>query len=380
MTILLTVAGAVALLAALPMLLDAALNRRGRPALDRCTPAARVLHARLWIADLHADSLLWDRDLLRRHRRGHVDLPRLLDGNVALQVFTVVSKMPFLASHTRTPDTSDMITVLAVLSRWPPRTWTSLRARALHHARRFHRFAERSGGRLILVRTARDLETDADGGTRGRVAGLLGLEGAQVLEGKLDNLDALFAAGFRLMGLTHFFDTEVAGSAHGLRKGGLTALGRQVIPRMQQLGMVVDLAHASRDTIDEVTEMATKPVIVSHTGVRGTHDHPRNLSDDQLDRVAATGGVIGIAYFRRATGGSGLDAIVAAIRYTADRVGAAHVALGSDFDGTVRTPFDCTGLPALTDALLAGGYADDEVAGIMGGNARRVLRATLPAS
>jgi microsomal dipeptidase-like Zn-dependent dipeptidase len=374
MPALLVLAAAVAVLALLPVLLDAALNRRGRVAATRWTPAARALHARLWIADLHADSLLWDRDLLRRHRRGHVDLPRLIEGNVALQVFTVVSKMPFLVSHTRTPATSDMVAVLAVLSRWPPRTWVSLYARAAYHAARLHRFARRSGGRLTIVRTARDL--DAAG--NGRVAAVLGLEGAQVLEGNLATLDGLFAAGFRLMGLTHFFDTEVAGSAHGMRKGGLTPLGRQVIPRMERLGMVVDLAHASAATIEEVTALATRPVIVSHTGVRGTHDHPRNLSDDQLRRVAATGGAIGIAYFRRATGGTDVASIVAAMRYAADRIGPAHVALGSDFDGTVRTPFDCTGLLAVTDGLLAAGCTDDEIAGIMGGNARRVLRATLP--
>lgn len=373
MTILLIVAAAAALLAALPTLLDGVLNRSGRVDLARAAAAARTLHERLWIADLHADALLWRRNLLHRHRRGHVDVPRLLEGNVALQVFTVVSKMPFVVSHTRTPATSDMVTVLGVLSGWPPRTWFSLYERARHHAARLERFAAASGGRLRIVRTARDLDAPA-----GAVGGLLGLEGAQVLEGRLAHLDGLFAAGFRLLGLTHFFDTDVAGSAHGMRKGGLTPLGREVIARMEALGMIVDLAHASAATIDEVTERATRPVLVSHTGVRGTHDHARNLRDDQLARVAATGGVIGIAFFRRATGGSGVESIVASVRYTADRVGPAHVALGSDFDGAVRTPFDCTGLLAVTDGLLAARFTDAEVAGIMGENARRVLRATLP--
>jgi microsomal dipeptidase-like Zn-dependent dipeptidase len=210
------------------------------------------------------------------------------------------------------------------------------------------------------------------------VAGLLGLEGAHVLQGKLANLDALFDAGFRLMGLTHFFDNEVAGSAHGVNQGGLTPLGRQVIPRMEALGMAVDLAHASAATLDEVTGLATRPVLVSHTGARGTCDGPRTLTDRQISRVAATGGLIGIAFFSSATCGRDIDSIVRAIRYTVDRVGSAHVALGSDFDGAVRVPLDCAGLLVITDALLAAHFTETEVAGIMGENVRRFLRATLP--
>ncbi|HET7039424.1 MAG TPA: dipeptidase, partial [Gemmatimonadales bacterium] len=326
-------------------------------------------------ADLHADSLLWGRDLLRRSRRGHVDLPRLVEGNVALQVFTVVSAMPFFANPWRTPAVADMVTALGVLQRWPFRTWPSRYQRARYHAERLHRFAVASDGRLVIVRRAADLDRAAGGL---RVAALLGSEGAQVLEGKLENVDALFDAGFRLLGLTHFFDNEVAGSAHGWRKGGLTPLGRQVIARMEQLGMIVDLAHASPATLDEVTALAARPVLVSHAGVCGTCDNPRNLTDDQLRRVASTGGLVGITFFRYATGGTTADAIVRAIRHAADTVGVDHVALGSDWDGAVRTPFDASGLPVLTDGLLAAGFAEDEIAAVMGENVRRVLKTILP--
>jgi microsomal dipeptidase-like Zn-dependent dipeptidase len=369
---------AVLALLALPLGADALLNRKGRVDLSRCSPAARALHERLWIADLHADSLLWGRDLLRRHRRGHVDLPRLLDGNVALQVFTVVSKMPFLVNFWRTPARTDLITLLAVLQRRPARTWLSLNQRARDQADRLHRLAEESGGRLVMVKSAPDLEALAESSSGSRVGALLGLEGAQVLEGKLENLDTLFQVGFRLLGLTHFFDNEVAGSAHGWGKGGLTPLGRALMPRMERLGMIVDLAHASAATLDEVTAIATRPVLVSHTGVHGTCDSARNLTDGQLERIAATGGLIGIAFFGYATGGRRVDAIVRAIRHTADRVGVPHVALGSDFDGAVRTPFDSSELLVITDALLAAGFGDEDVAAIMGENVRRFLRATLP--
>ncbi len=376
----LVVAAVLLMMLAVPVAIDAFANRRGRAELASVSPAARTLHARLWIADLHADSLLWHRNLLVEHRRGHVDLPRLFRGNVALQVFTVVSKVPFGLNFESNAATTDMITPLTVLQRRPVATWFSLYARAQHEARRLHAFAAASDGRLAVVTTARDVEALAARRARGErlVGGLLGIEGAQVLEGKMANLDTLFAAGFRLLALTHFFDTDVAGSAHGVRKGGLTPLGRQVVPRMEQLGMIVDLAHASSATIDDVTALASRPVLVSHTGVVGTRPTPRNLTDAQLDRVAATGGLIGITFFPHAVGGRDVDAIVRAIRHTVDRVGVTHVALGSDFDGAVRTPFDAAGLPVLTDALLAGGFGDEEIAAIMGENVRRFLLATLP--
>lgn len=378
---LILVAAAIALLVlAGPWLVDTLANRRGGADPAAVSAAARTLHARLWIADLHADSLLWNRDLLAEHRRGHVDLPRLARGNVALQVFTVVSKVPIGVNFTSNADTSDLVTPLIVLQRWPARTWGSLRARAEHQARKLHDFARASGGRLVVVTTARQVQALAPpvASADGAVGALLGIEGAQVLEGELAALDDLFALGFRLLGLSHFFDTDVAGSAHGRVKGGLTALGRAVLERAAALGMVVDLAHASPAAIDEVTERATRPVLVSHTGVQGTCAGPRNLTDRQMDRVAATGGLVGVAFFPTAVCGRDPAAITRAIRHAADRVGADHVALGSDFDGTVRTPFDCAGLVVLTDALLAAGFADHEIAAIMGGNVKRVLVATLP--
>src|SRR5690606_9614838 len=99
------------------------------------------------------------------------------------------------------------------------------------------------------------------------------------LEGRLENIDRMYDAGFRIMGLTHFFDNEVGGSAHGLEKGGLTPFGRRVIGRLEEKKMLVDLAHASRALIDDVLNMAERPVLVSHTGVEGTCPGPRNLTD-----------------------------------------------------------------------------------------------------
>src|ERR1700675_1585269 len=102
------------------------------------------------------------------------------------------------------------------------------------------------------------------------VGGMLSIEGLQDIEGNIGNLDVLYAAGFRMAGLAHFFDNDVAGSMHGIGKGGLTPLGRQVVRRMETLGMIVDLAHASHATIAEVLTMAARPVVFSHGGVQAT--------------------------------------------------------------------------------------------------------------
>src|SRR5690606_24391530 len=207
---------------------------------------------------------------------------------------------------------------------------------------------------------------------------LLATEGLQPIEGKLENIDVLYDAGFRIAGLTHFFDNEVGGSAHGLEKGGLTPLGRQVITRLEEKSMLVDLAHASRPLIDDVLAMATRPVLVSHTGVEGTCPGTRNLSDRHLQAIAATGGVIGIGYWSTAVCDTSVAAIVKAIRYSADLIGVEHIALGSDFNGTVHTPFDASQLAALTEGLLGAGFSQADIAAIMGGNVRRLLLASLP--
>jgi microsomal dipeptidase-like Zn-dependent dipeptidase len=345
-------------------------------------PSARALdlHRSLWVADLHADSLMWNRALEERHGRGRVDVPRLIEGGVALQAFTIVSKTPWGMNVSSNSDSSDMLTLLLIAQRWPPRTWLSLLERALYQAERLQQSARASGGKLRVITSRSELgsyerEREAN---RALSAGYLGIEGAQVLEGKLENVERLFAAGFRMMSPSHFFDTEVGGSAHGERKIGLTPFGRLVIAEMERLGMVVDLAHASRQTIDDVLDIATRPVVFSHTGVSGTCNSPRNIPDSVLLRTAAAGGLVGIGFFEGATCGRDLAAIVRAIRYAVDRVGAEHVALGSDFDGFVRTPIDASELPALTDALLRAGLSDGQIRAVMGLNVKRVLSEILP--
>jgi microsomal dipeptidase-like Zn-dependent dipeptidase len=341
---------------------------------------ARALHKTLLVADLHADSLLWDRDLLARASRGHVDIPRLVEGNVALQNFTVVTKVPFGSNYESNTGASDEITPLAVAERWPVASWRSLKERALYQARKLDDAAARSGNRFVVIRTQRDLAAFVERRKSDSqlVAGLLGIEGAHALDGDVGNVDVLFDAGFRTMAPTHFFDNEWGGSAHGTVKTGLTDKGREMIRRMEARGMLVDVAHAAPRTIEDVLKVATRPVIDTHTGVRGTCDNQRNLSDDELRGIAATGGVVGIGYWDTATCGTDARAIARSIRYAANVAGVEHVALGSDFDGAVKEPFDTTGVVEITDALLAEGFSEDEIRMIMGGNVFRLLAETLP--
>jgi membrane dipeptidase len=340
----------------------------------------RELHARLFVADLHADTLLWDRDLLARGERGHVDVPRLAEGGVALQFFTVVTKTPRGMNIERNDDRTDNITPLVVAQRWPVGTWSSLTARALHQARRLAEAAARSGGRLVFIKSAEDFArfVERRRSEPALVGAVLGVEGAHALDGRLENFDALFDAGVRMMAPTHFFDNEWGGSAHGTGKGGLTERGRELVRRMEARGVLVDLAHASERTFADVLRVAARPVVVSHTGVRGTCNNARNLSDEQLRGVAATGGVVGVGFWETATCGTDARSIARAARHAAGVAGVRHVALGSDFDGAVTTPFDTTGLAQITDALLAEGFTEEEVALVMGGNVARLLAATLP--
>ncbi|MEO0488222.1 MAG: membrane dipeptidase, partial [Cyanobacteria bacterium J06659_2] len=311
------------------------LNLVGNTTFAPLKPSIQVLHQSLTIADLHADSLLWGRNLARLSDYGHVDIPRLIQGNVALQTFTVVTKVPTSLMLEGNSDRSDDIIKLALLQRWPMTTWFSLKARALYQAKQFQKLENKAPDPFRIIKTQTDLAEYLQQRANNPqiTAGLLGLEGAHALEGNVENVDRLYDAGFRLIGLAHFFDTLVSGSAHGIDRGGLTSLGRQVIQRMADLSMIIDLAHASSQTIDDVLQMTNQPVIVSHTGVKGTCDNARNLSDRQLQQIAQTGGVIGIGFWQTAVCGEDVSAIVRAIRYVADLVGVEHVALGSDFDG-----------------------------------------------
>lgn len=331
------------------------------------------------IVDLHADTLLWSRDLLSRAARGQVDLPRLQQGNVALQVFSSVTKTPRGQNYDGNDGDSDNITPLVIAQLQPVRTWGSLLNRSLWHATKLRRAARASDGQLRLVTSARELDAllaaRTTSGAIRPTGALLSIEGLNGLEGDLANLDRLYRSGFRMAGLTHFYDNAVAGSMHGRAKGGLTPFGRQVVARMEDRGMIVDVAHLSHAGIADVLKTARRPLVSSHGGVQATCRVNRNLTDDEVRGIARTGGIVGIGYWAGAVCSTDPAAIAKAIVHVRDIAGIDHVALGSDFDGAVTTGFDTAWVGLVAEALRSAGLRQDELDKVMGGNAVRVLRA-----
>jgi microsomal dipeptidase-like Zn-dependent dipeptidase len=342
-----------------------------------------ALHASLVVGDLHSDTLLWHRDLRTRGNRGHVDLPRLREGNVALQVFPAVTKSPLGQNYdSNSSRATDLVTVLAVAQRWPLRTWTSLLERALYQAERLQRAEAAAPEELTILRSAGDLNAllakRADGATL--VGGLLATEGLHPLEGEIANVDRLFAAGYRMMGLQHFFDNSLGGSLHGESGAGLTEFGKQVVRRLDELEVVIDVAHSSPAVVDDVLSITSRPIVVSHTGIHSACPSARNIDDARMRAIAGAGGLIGIGYWAGAVCDVEPAGVVRSIRRAIELLGVEHVALGSDYDGGTTVAFDTSELAALTHEMRAQGMEEAEIRAVMGGNLIRFLNAALPQS
>ena len=220
----------------------------GRP--WQVTHARHARTRKLIVGDLHADSALWGKDLLRRNEWGQVDLPRLIEGGATLQMFTTVTKSPQGQNYEQNAtDTADNITLLAMAQRWPAATLTAFlpgpcckpigcgKQRRKAPADPDHLSTELN---QLLARRARGEAV---------VGALLGTEGSHALDGQLDNIDQLYDAGFRMMGLQHFFDNRLGGSLHGESQAGLTPFGEQAVRNMQKKGIMIDVAHSSEATV-----------------------------------------------------------------------------------------------------------------------------------
>lgn len=333
-----------------------------------------------FIADLHCDALLWDRDLNKRHSYGHVDIPRMQEANMAFQVFTVVSKTPRGINIEQNSDKTDNVAILSLAQLQPWVNWFSIKKRALWQCKRLEYYAEKSDGNFRVVTSQKSLLQFIEARQKRPqlTAGMLGLEGAHCLEDSLSSLNDFYAAGVRYIGLTHFFDNEWAGSAHGMKKGGLTKAGIQLVHKMEAMHITIDLAHASPKTIDDVLANTHSPLLISHTGVKGVCDNRRNLSDAHLVEIGKRNGLIGVGLWETAVCGTNAEATAKTIRYVADKIGVDKVALGSDFDGATKTHFDVTGLPLIAVALEKEHFTKDEIIKIMGGNLRDFFLRNLP--
>jgi membrane dipeptidase len=329
----------------------------------RGSEKARALHAEHPAIDLHADTLMWSRwlgyDMHEAHEPplwraafgGHVDLPRMRQGGVGAQFFGLVSLPVAARVRGLVRVVSEQIDILVeTIARRP--------------------------AALRLARTAADIEACHRDGA---IAALLGIEGAHSLEGNLDQLDVFARRGVRYLGLLHFSANEAGYPAHGRGRRdaeGLTPWGFDLVRRCEASGVIVDLAHINRAGFLDACAVATRPPIVSHTGVLGVFEHWRNIDDAQLRAVADKGGVVGVIFDPRYLGGNGLEPVVKHLLHIVDVAGEDAPALGSDWDGFIlptRELADPRGLPLLTDALLAAGASEQLIGKILRGNVLRVL-------
>ena len=364
-----------------PRLIDNSLNVVLPHQAYSVSKSASQLHKTLLIGDWHADSLLWTRDLGKETSYGHLDIPRMQRGNIGLQMFTTVTKSPMgLNNISNQADAVDSITFLAIVQRWPISTWSSLTERALYQGQKLHELIARESDNLMLITSQSELQQFVQRRTLNSnfIGALLGTEGSHALEGDLDNIQRLFDKGFRMMSLQHFFDNKLGGSLHGISGNGLTSFGREAVAKMTALGIMLDVSHSSEKVVTEVLTLTDRPLLISHTGFQGHCLSPRNISDSLMQAVAEQDGLIAVGYWDSAVCGTSPATVAQAIIYGINLVGEDHVALGSDFDGTVTTAFDGGELQAVTHELLKAGLTETQIRKVMGTNMLGYLQLNLP--
>ena len=274
----------------------------------------------------------------------------------------------------------DTITLLSIAQLWPVETWFSRTQRALYQAKKISLIEKLYPEQLIIIKTRSDIDSIITSRTKGEkiIGAVLGIEGLHALDGKSNNVDTLYEAGFRIMGLHHFFDNKLGGSLHGESNTGLTTFGREILSAMLSKDIIIDLAHSSEQVIEDVLARTNTPVIVSHTGFKGHCDTPRNISDELMIKIAERGGLIGVGYWDAATCGSSIKSIAESIRYGINLVGINHIALGSEFDGATHSPIDASDLYKLTAKLFKENFTSEEIRKVIGGNLISFLKKQLP--
>lgn len=325
------------------------------------------LHRRVAVADGHADSLMWNRDLAVASTRGHVDFPRLKEAGVKLQCFTVVTRgLPLI----------DGFSLFARSRGWPKEARASEWARCTFQLDQLERSC-RASGQAAVTSSREGLARNL---AEGRLSAVVGVEGGHALEGDAGRVKALYQRGVRFMSLTHLGNNELGGTstpAFGNRP--LTAYGREVLDAMAEVGMAVDVAHASPAMLPELLRHRARP-FCSHTGVQGVTKLWRNLTDEHLKALAGRGGVVGIIFAPQFLGGWSLDDVARHLEHAVRVMGEDGVALGSDFDGMIPLPRgmrDVRDLPRLTEVLLRRSMPVRVVEKVLGENFRRFFAETL---
>jgi len=261
----------------------------------------------------------------------------------------------------------------------------------------WHRTARRAPNDVCVVTSVPELRTAV---AQGKFAAVIHFQGTVPLGTDLELVDAFHRLGLRVMQLTYNYGGLVGDGCLEERDAGLTVFGRQVVQRMQEVGVAVDLAHAGRRTCLDALELARFPMIVSHANARAVHDSPRNLDDEVIEKVAATGGVIGLCPFQSFVSTDPtptLEQLLDHAVYIAEQVGPEHLSLGTDFNNEDEDAFDYYGydpryyphppwtwptgiswwddIANLTPELERRGFSANEITGILGENLLRALDA-----
>lgn len=320
------------------------------------SPSLDLFHGNTFIADLHADTLY---QLSLQHRPNFTHGP------------TDLSKQTIIGSGLKAQ----------FFSIWVP-TKVVQRHRAHAFALRllaiFDRLVRQNPGWLVQARTTAEIEAAH---RTGRFAALLGLEGAEPLGQSASALIAYHQRGVRYVALTWNRSNAFGDPAVGpKRNGGITAEGIRLVRLANKLGVMLDVSHASKATFWGILRHNMTSTIASHSNAWAVCEHARNLDDEQLKAIARSGGVIGINFYTRYLNNSkhaSSSDVVAHIRYIADLVGINHLALGSDFDGSIVKPSDLRNpkeLRNLTQALLIAGFSLQKIGKIYGANLLRTMR------
>ncbi len=330
------------------------------------------------------------RSFLERSNHGHIDLPRARAGGLGGGFFAIFTESPHYEREFKPlvgPDGAEIPGGRAV--GLPPRL---ARRAAMSFTvavmSDLFRLVDEAAGAIEVVRTAGDVTRCLDDGT---LAVILHIEGAEAIDTRLEALDVFYEAGLRSIGPVW---SRPNAFAHGVPfdfpRGpdtgpGLTAAGRRLVARCNRMGILVDLSHLNEKGFWDVASLSQAPLVATHSAAHALCASPRNLTDAQLDAIAASGGMVGINFhvgFLRADGDGSADTslteIVRHARYVVDRIGIEHVGLGSDFDGATMPGDlgDVTGLPRLLEALRAAGFSESDLGRIARSNWERVLRET----
>ncbi len=337
------------------------------------------------VFDGHNDALTKDDHALLAEGRpgGHLDLPRMRAGGVRGAIFAVFTRSPGGAFDHQVPRDDGVLEFEPA----PPVEHPVAAADASAVAGRL--LALERLGKVRVARSGADLDRVRDD-EAGPLAAVLHLEGAEAIDPGLEALDLWHEAGLRSVGPVW---SRPNAFAHGVpfispstpdTGPGLTDAGRALVRRCGELGIMIDVSHLNEAGFWDVARLDAGPIVATHSGVHALCPTSRNLLDSQLDAIGASGGLVGIVFavpFLRADfaddPNTPLSLIADHARYVADRIGVAHVALGSDYDGaTIPAPLgDVAGTPKLLDALAGAGFNEHELEQIAWDNWRRVLGA-----